>query len=114
MAKLTLSDKFNKLKLTLTPEQQEHYKSIEWLYGEARRSGRTVLLAVIIIEHAMENLNQPIYMIDHYRQLPHRNALYDTVCCLLNDNDMWKSFKIDGRNNTLTYIGSEELENGKT
>ncbi len=47
----------------ITTEQKKHLKSIQWLLGDKRGSGRTELLAYIYIIKALEG--KRVRMIDH-------------------------------------------------
>lgn len=101
--KLTLHEKFDNLKSTLTPHQHKHYDSIKWLYSGAFASGRTYVTAIIMIEIAIHNPGMQIHMLGHYIQHKPHNPLRNTICTLLKDNDMAEAFEINVNNNTLMY-----------
>ena len=58
------------IKLNLTKEQKKHLKSLQWLYMGDRASGRTTLLAYVLIETVITT-GQEMRIIDHY---PSRHA----------------------------------------
>lgn len=53
------------MKQELTKEQKKHLKSIQWLYTGPRQSGRSTLLAYVLIDTVLKT-GQEIRIIDHY------------------------------------------------
>lgn len=86
-----------------TDQQKEAYRSIKWLYGGARRTGRTYLLAVVFVEQALEYQGEWVYVADH--SLPHRS--YNTIRLMDMVNDLALSHMEDGRKGLFSYKYSE-------
>lgn len=52
---------------TLHPEQQWYFRAIKWLYDVTQRgTGRSHLIAVVVIDTAMNNPGVAISMVDHH------------------------------------------------
>lgn len=53
------------MKIKLTKEQKKHFKSLTWLFLGPRQSGRTTLLAYVLIDTVMAT-GQKMRIIDHH------------------------------------------------
>lgn len=86
-----------------TKQQEEAYHSIKWLYGGAKRTGRSYLLAVVFLELALERQGEWVYVIDH--SLPHRS--FNTVWLMDMVEDLALSHTEDGQQGLFSYNHSK-------
>jgi hypothetical protein len=73
--------------MKLTPDQAQHFKSIEWLISGGRGTGRTTVLALVYIKKAIDHPNMDIRIQDHER-ICERCECYEKVFNLIKDNDV--------------------------
>lgn len=69
------------MKIILSPEQRKHFKSLTWLFLGPRQSGRTTLLAHVLIDVVMVS-GQRVRIIDHHPTKEadrHLARLIDTI-----------------------------------
>lgn len=92
-----------RLCVDLRPEQVEKLRTIEWLTDEsAAGEGRTTLLAIAFIKHAISNPGNPILFFDHHHATG--RIMGDVIENLLEHDPAWaESFDIDRRRYVLTF-----------
>lgn len=67
---------------SLLPVQREKYHAINWLFHSPRATGKTHLLAIVYIIHAMSNI-ETTHVVDHWgtqNGAVHLLNLINTIC----------------------------------
>jgi hypothetical protein len=75
------------MKIKLTNEQKKHLKSIQWLYMGARKSGRTTLLAYVLIQTVLVT-GQEMRIVDHYPDIRADKNLADIIDLIIKENEL--------------------------
>ena len=75
------------MKIKLTPEQKKHLKSLQWLFMGARRTGRSTLLAYVLIETVLKT-GQEMRIIDHYPSKQADNYLAEIIQLIIKENEL--------------------------
>ncbi len=75
------------MEIKLTKEQQKHVKTLRWLYSGPRGSGRTMLLAYMMIE-AVLTTKQEMRIIDHHPQIHADVYLSRIIADIIDKNEL--------------------------
>lgn len=89
------------MKIKLTKEQKKHIESIRWLYSAPRCSGRTTLLAYVLIECVMET-GEKMRIIDHHSSRQADMYLASIIHNLIQENEL--PLKIDNNGLYLSTV----------
>ena len=87
---VVLVDSVNEMinNIQLTQLQQRHYESVKWLINDNlsnRRSGRTFLMAYILLEQGIDNVGTWVSVQDHFAgAIATRRVLLETLIELFN------------------------------
>ena len=73
--------------IKLTKEQKKYLKAIQWLYNGPRASGRTTLLAYVLIGMVIET-GQDMRIVDHYPSVHSDRHLAEMIQHLIEDNHL--------------------------
>jgi len=99
-------DKYN-----LSKQQLMHLPAAEWLIAGERRTGRSYLLAVVLIEKAMDNADQWIEIIDHSNGCCQRENFVAMLAHLTSSVMPDKMFSIRHGHLAIRYEGPKPPEN---
>ncbi|KKM71952.1 hypothetical protein LCGC14_1425430 [marine sediment metagenome] len=100
--------KLKELKKTFNVNQERTYDALRWIHLGGLGTGRTYLLAIIFIEKAIENQNEPIKYSDHV-SCGH-DALKFDICRLLEEIGILETFQFSHLHRTITFIVENETE----
>lgn len=89
--------KRNRMKIKLTKEQKKHLKSLQWLFQGARASGRTTLLAYVLIDTVLKT-GQTMRIIDHHPNRMADRFLADIIVRIICE----ESLPLTVNNTTMT------------
>lgn len=73
-----VQEKTDKLLGTLLPHQRDQYNAVSWLFHSPRASGKTHLLAIVFIIHAMNN-TEAVHVVDHWGTEDSRMHLLELI-----------------------------------
>ena len=96
--------------IELTQEQLKHFKSIRWLIGDGLACGKSTVLAMAFIDHAMKYPGQRVRVFDHKKyDNPYMDRLFlDRVMSLITNK---KDFIFYLTDNSFEYKKPEEAQN---
>lgn len=101
----TLVSRFN-----LMPKQEEYFEAIEWLYSDMMTTGKTYLIASVIIKKAIKHPGRRVKIIDHTDLVGSGNVgsqqyLRKLIMGLIDEKlpEMKDDFKISRVHNALIY-----------
>ena len=63
----------------LTKLQKEHVNSFRWLISGGRATGRSHLMAFVLLEHAVKNQGEKVTVFDHYPEHHARTNVLELV-----------------------------------
>lgn len=91
------------VKLKLTKEQNEHLKTVEWLLGDDRASGRSTVMALAFITTAVKKPNNQIEVFDHKQFVRAREHMMLTLDRLTKEMGIREQFLFNNRQFTIMY-----------
>lgn len=89
--------------MKLNKTQSEHLESILWLTSPSRREGKTYLLALAFIEHAVNNEDMNIHIFNHNDQSN------NSIDYLLNEiSNIWVRYRKNLPEGTVLNINRDK------
>lgn len=82
-----MKKKQGKNKVVLNTKQKKHLKSIQWLYGDDRGSGRTTLLAYVFIDKVLST-GEPMRIVDHHPHIRSNINLADIIESAIHEHTL--------------------------
>lgn len=75
------------INITLTKEQKKHLKSLQWLFMGQRASGRTTLLAYVLIETVLKT-GREMRIFDHHPEVRADVYLANVIDLIIKENKL--------------------------